>query len=168
MDDDDQAIARIARLIDDVQPDTILTFGLDGMTSHTDHIAVHHWVTAAWTLSGCRARLLYATTTTDHVARFGDLYVDWNMSMSDQRPTGVPAEQLAVHVVLEGAERERKLAALRSMSTQTGSSIATIDPEVYAAQVAEEAFIEVRPVLRRPDRCPSDRPARNAAMSVRR
>ena len=51
--DDREAIARIGRLIDEVRPDTILTFGIDGMTFHPDHVAVHHWVTAAWERRGC-------------------------------------------------------------------------------------------------------------------
>jgi LmbE family N-acetylglucosaminyl deacetylase len=142
VDDDADGIEQISRLIDDVRPDTILTFGSDGMTYHTDHIAVHHWVTAAWRASGCRARLLYATTTTDHVERFGALYEAWSMYMSDERPTGVAPDRLAVHMVLAGADRERKLTALRAMATQTGGLLTTIDPEVYAAQIAEEAFID--------------------------
>ena len=38
----------VGQLLDDVQPDTILTFGSDGITFHPDHIAVHRWVTTAW------------------------------------------------------------------------------------------------------------------------
>ena len=44
----------VGRLLDEVQPDTILTFVRDGMTFHPDHIAVHRWVTAAWERRGRR------------------------------------------------------------------------------------------------------------------
>ena len=47
----------VGQLLDEVEPDTILTFGPDGMTFHPDHIAVHRWVTEAWHRRGRRARL---------------------------------------------------------------------------------------------------------------
>ena len=81
------------------QPDTILTFGARR----------HHATTP--TTSPCTAgsprrgasagrpgRLLYATPTVEHLARFAALYEEWGIYMSDERPTGVPADELAVHV----------------------------------------------------------------------
>lgn len=132
----------VSQLIDEVSPDTILTFGPEGMTSHPDHIAVHHWVTDAWAARGCRSRLLYATTTVEHLERFGELYEEWDMYMSDDRPLGVSESTLAVHLRLDGVELDRKLTALRAMATQTSEVMALVGPDTYAAQVAEEAFIE--------------------------
>lgn len=134
--------AMVERLLEEVQPDTILTFGPDGMTFHPDHIAVHRWVTNAWHASGRRARLLYAAATVEHLERFGEMYEDWNMYMTDERPGGIPEAEVAVHVVLDGARLDRKLTALRAMATQTGELMAMLDPSVYAAQVAEEAFVD--------------------------
>jgi LmbE family N-acetylglucosaminyl deacetylase len=139
---DDVGVAWVGQLIDEVQPDTILTFGPDGMTYHPDHIAVHRWVTTAWQRRARRARLLYATTTVEHLDRFREMYEEWDIYMSDQRPAGVPADQLVVHVQLDGWQLDRKLTALRAMATQTGGLIATVDPEIYAAEVSEEAFVE--------------------------
>jgi LmbE family N-acetylglucosaminyl deacetylase len=139
---DRSGISWAGQLLDEVRPDTILTFGPDGMTFHPDHIAVHRWVTEAWRGRGGTARLLYAATTVDHVARFGALYEEWDMYMTDERPTGVTADRLALHVHLTGPQLDRKLTALRAMSTQTSGVIAMVDPDVYAAQVAEESFVE--------------------------
>lgn len=138
-------LAWVGRLLDSIEPDTILTFGPDGMTYHPDHIAVHRMVTDAWRERGCRSRLLYATTTVDHVRRFGAQYEEWGMYMSDERPAGVPADQLALHHVSVGFALDRKLTALRALATQTADLIAMLDPEVYAAQVAEEAFVAAIP-----------------------
>ncbi len=115
------------------------------MTFHPDHIAIHHWVTAAWHRLGCPGRLLYATTTVEFLHRFRDLFEEWNMYMTDDRPTGVPGDQLALHARLSGSDLDRKLTALRAMATQTAGLIATVDADIYAAQVAEEAFIAARP-----------------------
>ena len=38
--DQDEAIGRVAELMAEVRPDTVLTFGPDGMTGHDDHISV--------------------------------------------------------------------------------------------------------------------------------
>jgi LmbE family N-acetylglucosaminyl deacetylase len=135
-------IAMALDLIDDVDPDTILTFGPDGMTFHPDHIAVHHWVTTAWRRRQHPARLLYATATTDFVERFRDDFEEWGAYMTDERPAGVPAEQLAVHVQLRGRALDQKLTALRALATQTSALMATVDPGTYAAQVSEEAFVD--------------------------
>ena len=70
------------------RPDTVLTFGPDGITFHPDHIAVHRWVTQAWADRGCAARLLYAAPSTEHLAEFGEIYEKWDMYMSDDRPVG--------------------------------------------------------------------------------
>ena len=41
----EQGVAWVGDLIDEIEPDTILTFASDGITFHPDHIAVHEWVT---------------------------------------------------------------------------------------------------------------------------
>jgi hypothetical protein len=63
------------------------------------------------------------------------------MYMSDQRPLGIPADQLDLHLRLTGNDLDRKLAALRAMSTQTSLVMAMVEPDIYAAQVAEEWFV---------------------------
>jgi LmbE family N-acetylglucosaminyl deacetylase len=141
---DEDGIAWAGRLLDRVQPDSILTFGPDGITFHPDHVAVHRWVTAAWEQRGRGARLLYASATTEHLDRFNELYEQWNMYMTDNRPRGVPESQLAVHMRLAGPALDRKLTALRAMATQTAALIDMLDPDVYAEQVSEETFVDAR------------------------
>ena len=134
--------AWVERLIDHVQPDTIVTFGPDGVTHHPDHVAVHRWVVDAWRGRGAGARLLLATPTVDHLDRFGDLYEALGVYLGQERPDGVGDDELAVHLRLDGFELDRKLAALRAMATQTSGVIALLDPNVYAATVAEESFVD--------------------------
>src|SRR5262245_55330206 len=42
------AVARLAGIMVDVAPDTVLTFGPDGMTGHLDHQTVCDWTTKAF------------------------------------------------------------------------------------------------------------------------
>jgi LmbE family N-acetylglucosaminyl deacetylase len=137
----EQGLATIGRLLDEVEPDTILTFGPDGVTFHPDHITISRWVTTAWEQRGRPCRLLYATPTVEHLDRFGELYEEWNSYMTDERPSGVRETDLAVHVRLDGWLLDRKLTALSVMSSQTGELMARIAPDLYALQVAEETFI---------------------------
>ena len=45
--DTEEGTGAIIALIEDVQPDVVVTFGPDGITGHPDHIAVSRWTTAA-------------------------------------------------------------------------------------------------------------------------
>ena len=130
----------MGRLIDEVRPDTILTFGPDGMTFHPDHVAVHHWVTTAWERRDRPGRLLYSALTSEHLDDFGALYEEWDVYMSELRPVGLPVDRLAVHLALEGDALDRKLTALRAMATQTAGAVATLGLDRYIRQIAEESF----------------------------
>jgi LmbE family N-acetylglucosaminyl deacetylase len=140
---DEEGVALVGRLLDDVRPDTILTFGPDGMTFHPDHIAVGRWTTDAWVRHVRPCRLLHAAPTVTHLSRFGPLYERWGVYMTDERPSGVPERDLAVRLVLDGPELDRKLTALAAMASQTSGVMAAVDPTTFAAHVAEESFVEV-------------------------
>jgi LmbE family N-acetylglucosaminyl deacetylase len=136
--DDGMAIA--ADLLDEIRPDTIVTFGADGITFHPDHIAVSRWVTGAWRDRGQIERLLYATRTVGHLTRFAAYYE--GAYMTDDRLTGVPDVELALSLDLTGSALDRKLAALAAMASQTRTVASTIDEQTYAAMVADEQFVE--------------------------
>jgi LmbE family N-acetylglucosaminyl deacetylase len=138
---DEEGLAWVGGLLDEVGPDTILTFGPEGMTHHPDHIAVHRWVTEAWERAGRPGRLLYATPTVEQIAEFGDLYEEWGIYMTDERPAGTPEAQLALHLRLDGPGLDRKLAALRAMATQTGDVFAQVDLARFEAEIATESFV---------------------------
>lgn len=145
----DHGVAWIEQLLDDVAPDTILTFGPDGATFHPDHIAIHHWVTEAWDRLGRPSRLLYATATLEHLARFGDTYAQLGFYLTDQRPTGVAGDELALQLRLDGPLLDRKLTALRAIATQTSDLLVVVGLEAYTAQIAEESFVDAEHGARR-------------------
>jgi len=61
---DEEAAATLAAIITEVRPDTVLTFGPDGGTGHSDHIAACRWTTLAVQLAGLGdTRLMYTTKT---------------------------------------------------------------------------------------------------------
>ena len=142
------AVGQIAKLIIDVDPDTIITFGPDGMTFHPDHRVVSSWVGEARDRTGTAARLLHATTTTTQIELWGDLYERWGVFMTDERPTASPAPDLAVHLALHGAVLDRKVAALLAMHSQTAPAVALMGMDTFRAQNAVEAFVDADRVRR--------------------
>jgi LmbE family N-acetylglucosaminyl deacetylase len=137
-----EASDRVAALIDAVQPDTVLTFGPDGMTGHVDHIAVSRWTTMAWRgLGGDPSCLLYATNTPEWADAWNDVVDPSDVMMVDDMPLPVtPRDELAVWLVLETPLLDRKVAALRCQASQVSGLAAEVGDETFARLNAEESF----------------------------
>jgi LmbE family N-acetylglucosaminyl deacetylase len=137
----DEAVARLAQIIRDVQPDTVLTFGPDGMTWHGDHIAVCEWTSAAFpTAAPAEARLLYATKTQEWADGFLAAIDADQVMMSDQLPPVTPLEDLAVNVRLEGSDLDRKYKAMLCQPSQVESLLDAMGEDDYRRFLADEAF----------------------------
>lgn len=42
-----QAVGKLVRLLREIRPHVLITFGMDGIYGHYDHIAIHRWATIA-------------------------------------------------------------------------------------------------------------------------
>lgn len=137
----DEAVSRLAEIIEDVQPDTVLTFGPDGMTWHPDHIAVGQWTAAAFERAGPHgARLLYATKTPGWGEAFLAAVGADQVMMTDQAPPTTPESDIAFHVRLEGTELERKYKAMLCQPSQVESLMNAMGEELYCGLLADEFF----------------------------
>ena len=66
---DEAGAVQVRAIVEEIDPDTILTFGPDGMTGHQGHKDVSRWVTDAFReVAKPSARLFYATQTPAFVA----------------------------------------------------------------------------------------------------
>src|SRR5437868_6486894 len=91
--DDETYLA--AELIEAVQPDSVLTFGPDGMTDHPDHKAVCAWTTEAFGRAGKPgSRLYYATMTPDWAERFVERMNRFNVFMGPNVPPVTLREEI--------------------------------------------------------------------------
>jgi LmbE family N-acetylglucosaminyl deacetylase len=132
-----QPVARLVAILDDVRPDTVLTFGPDGFTGHPDHRAVSDWVDRALRRSAERPRLLHAVTGLVPV----DAGLDEDFGVFELgRPRTCADDEVAVQVSLDGPELERKVAALLRQESQTGDLVAAVGHDRFAAWVATERF----------------------------
>jgi LmbE family N-acetylglucosaminyl deacetylase len=140
---DHDATGTIAEVIDAVRPDTIVTFGPDGMTGHPDHRAVSQWVTTAWHASGRRARLWYATLTPDFHATWGELNDRVGLWADVDQPPCVEERDLARSVRLDGAFLDQKIDALCAHASQTRPLRELVGFDTYRDWWRTESFVDV-------------------------
>lgn len=141
----DEPIARLCELMEVIAPDTVLTFGPDGITGHADHQTVGAWAATAFDRAAPRgARLLQAAISDRRVVRWEALHE--NLSVFDAGyPIAIPVGRLAVDLVLDPVTVERKVRALQAQATQTTSLIQIMGMDTYTEWVIEESFVERTP-----------------------
>jgi LmbE family N-acetylglucosaminyl deacetylase len=138
--------ALVRKVIDAVRPDTIVTFGPDGMTGHPDHRAVSAWVTAAWSAGG-RGRLWYATLTPAFHRRWGDLNRKMSVFPAGSTPPVTSESELALDVRCRGEVLQRKVRALRSHTSQVEPLVAAVGVGTFAQWWSQEAFVDAATAL---------------------
>lgn len=145
----DQMVERLRAILDEVAPDTILTFGPDGMTGHEDHQTVCRWVTAAHAATSSDAYLLYATSTAEQADAWAELEDTLDVYLVPGLPLRRVPEELAFELRLDLEAAERKLAALRALASQTAELIDLLGPERYRDWCAVESFVDAGTVTAR-------------------
>jgi LmbE family N-acetylglucosaminyl deacetylase len=132
----------VSQVIAEVQPDTIVTFGPDGLTGHSDHRAISHWTSNAWAATRPSARLLWAAVPPAAAARMtlaeplaGAFYPGYPQSTAE--------DDIAVHLDLGEDLLDRKLVALRAHASQTAAHVNRIGEDLFRQSWASESFIDV-------------------------
>jgi LmbE family N-acetylglucosaminyl deacetylase len=128
-------VGLLAAVIERVQPDTVLTFGPDGITGHSDHVAVGDWAAqAAALVRRDRCQVLAATKTPAWLATFADV----NEGILAPDPPCTQPEDLALCVQLTEDILDLKVHALRAQPSQTSGLTNTFGEAAYRAWVATE------------------------------
>ena len=140
--DEQRAVDELCALIEQIRPDTVLTFGPDGITGHPDHQTVSAWATAAFDrVAAPGARLLYAAIAERHVARWAWLDERFGVYLPGY-PITAPADRMAVDLDLDPRTAARKVRALAAQATQTAGLLTELGEDGYAAWVGQEWFVE--------------------------
>jgi LmbE family N-acetylglucosaminyl deacetylase len=138
---DAEPARRLGALIEDVRPDTVLTFGPDGQTHHPDHIAVSRWTTLACRRAPVPPRLLYAAMTREWIRAFEELVpIEQVMMVPGAEPATVEESDLALWFAPEGALLDRKVEALRRQESQIDGMVARMGLDRFRAMVRDEMF----------------------------
>jgi len=125
-----------------VQPDTVVTFGPDGLTGHQDHRTICDWTTSAWFAADRPGRLWYVTLTPEVHQTWDDLNTEVGLWFAGSTPPVVPAAELAHTIRLTGRHAERKFAALAAHTSQTTELIRIAGPGRYLRWWSEESVVD--------------------------
>lgn len=134
---------RVGRLIDEIEPDTVITFDPTGVTGHLDHRAVSDWVTRA-VRDRPGLRLLGAAVTQTWVARMEGL-VDLGEYFYPGFPRPVPDRAVARQLVCDDELWAIKDAAIRAHHTQVADLANHFTEDLWRAFNDLEAFVDLTP-----------------------
>ena len=135
--DDAEAAARLARIVAEVSPDTVLTFGPDGQTGHPDHLAVHRWVDAACPPASDIA-VMWATKPDDW-RPFAERLNEFDV-FAPGTPEFRPRDELDVLLDLDDGLMDLKLRALREQPSQTEGLLGALGEDFVRASLSVESF----------------------------
>ncbi|MBI5089095.1 MAG: PIG-L family deacetylase [Actinobacteria bacterium] len=135
-------MAMVAQVIDDVRPDTIVTFGPDGLTGHTDHQAVSRWTSHAWAARRPGARLLWAAITADTARRMAVAEPMAN-AFYPGYPKVAGDRHVAIRIDLTDDLLDRKFSAIRAHATQSASLVHRMGEDQYRQWWSTESYIDV-------------------------
>ena len=136
------AEARLCELIEDVRPDTVVTFGPHGQTGHPDHQAVSRWTVGAFRRAARPGARLLCTAIPEWWAVRWRETNDRLSIFEAGYPVTVPDEELSLHLVLDGPIVARKVGALAAQETQTAALMELMGADAYAAWVSHESFVD--------------------------
>jgi LmbE family N-acetylglucosaminyl deacetylase len=136
-----EGVAKVQAILIGVGPDTVLTFGPDGMTGHTDHKAVCAWTTEAFqAAAGPGARLHYATQTPEWAAAFVPVMNQFNVFMEPGTPPVTPRSELAIAFALPPDVLELKLRAIEAHVSQVEGMLTAFGRNYFRDAMKEEYF----------------------------
>jgi LmbE family N-acetylglucosaminyl deacetylase len=130
----------VRALVEEVRPDTILTFGPDGMTGHEAHKSVSAWATRALAEVGRPgARVLFATTTPEWAEEFLPAWAPFGVFLPGTPPV-TPREELAVCFELPEDLLALKVRAILAHESQVEAIFRAVGEDLWWRQMSLEAF----------------------------
>jgi LmbE family N-acetylglucosaminyl deacetylase len=137
----EEGIAKILPFFNDVQPDTVFSFGPDGMTDHADHKATCAWTTEAFHRAAKPgAKLYYATATKEWVEEFGPRFAKFNVFAPGFPPVTSPDEPGAITYLLPPDLLELKLQAIEKHVSQVEYMLKYFGEDFFRAAHKQEYF----------------------------
>ena len=136
------AIERLKALIRLYQPNTILTFGPEGMTGHPDHCAISSFVMQA--AAETSATVYHAVQLRSRYEHLKAADERFNIFFNIDQPPLIEETQAAILFELPEECLIKKLAALQAMPSQTEAILTAIGPDVLKEMLGVEVFVRAR------------------------
>lgn len=140
-DEQDMAL-QLASVMHREKPDTILTFGPEGLTGHNDHAAVSRWVSKATKLVDGSPKVYHAIHTLEWYERVGrELDTKANLFFNLQEPPLAGEGELAICFNLPAEIADLKLKALQAQPSQMEGLLSKFEGGKLPEALAQECFI---------------------------
>lgn len=133
----------VASIMEQVAPDTVLTFGPDGITNHEGHKSVSRWATDAFRMHAARgASLYYAAYSRDWVSEFLPDLVALGAFRDGAEPPVYNDDELDLDLDLECDLEllQLKSAAIREHRSQIAGLAAAFGEERWTRAMGRESF----------------------------
>ena len=136
-----EAVGKVLAIMRDVEPNSVFTFGPDGMTGHADHKSVSAWTGEAFAAAAPpKARLFHATQTPEWAETFVPVMNRFNVFMEPGTPPVTPREQLAIDYALPPDILELKLRAIEAHVSQVEGMLDAFGRTYFHDAMKEEYF----------------------------
>ncbi len=137
-----EAVNKLKGYIDKYQPDSILTFGPDGLTGHEDHKTVSSWATKA--AAGHGITVYYAVELRETYEKMRLADEKFNIFFNIDRPLLVEPEDCAILVKLSDGLMDKKYKCLCAMPSQTESMFKHFGRDTICEMICTEAFVQAK------------------------
>lgn len=139
-----EALSTITELIDQHNPDTILTFGPDGLTGHPDHQTVSRWVEEAVAKSDGKLLVYHVVYDTAQYEQFlVPLDKKVNVFFNTDKPPLVAAKVCDIAFELPPDILQQKLRALAAQPSQMERVLAAVPKSDQKGTFGHEYFVRV-------------------------
>lgn len=140
---DSEIIPRIKQFITKYQPDTILTFGPEGLTGHPDHCCVSRWALAAADGTQCKVYGAVQLKETYDKA-FKEMDEKLNIFFNIESPPLKNENECDICLSLDDKLLEQKFQALAAMPSQTETMLSSFSDQTLRAAFGTEAFVRLK------------------------
>ena len=137
----DEGADVVGAIMQQVAPDTVLTFGPDGITNHEGHKSVSHWTTEAFRrYAPAGAGLYYAV----HSREWGEEFLPHLKSLGAFRdgaePPIIDDGEMDLDLRLDGDLLDLKVAAIMEHESQIAGLAAAFGVDRWSRAMARESF----------------------------
>jgi LmbE family N-acetylglucosaminyl deacetylase len=132
---------QVRRIMGEVDPDTILTFGPEGMTGHVAHQDVSRWAGEGFdAVAKPGARLFHAVFPKSHAEEWLENLAPFDI-FRPGTPNVVADEEIDLDHVVEGPFLDQKIASIKEHASQIEALYAVFGDEGFRRFMAKEAFV---------------------------
>jgi len=135
---------KLTDIIKEIKPDSILTFGSDGLTGHADHCQVSQWVDEAVDQSGMAPAVYHAVLTPAAYTVFARLNDKHNVLYDSSVPVVVEQASCDLYHDLDDDAQKAKMRALKAMPSQTEALLGACTSHDLQTLIGSEAFMRAR------------------------